>query len=47
MRTIRPLLFLLLVVFTYVASLDFPYLVGCYKGTPITQATGLGIGPQR
>jgi hypothetical protein len=34
-------------IYHYVASLDFPYLVGCYKGTPITQATGLGIGPPR
>ncbi len=29
----------------YDATLDFPYLVGCYKGTPITSATGLQIGP--
>ena len=26
------------------ATLDFPSLIGCYKGTPITSATGLAIG---
>jgi hypothetical protein len=31
-------------IYHYDATLDFPYLVGCYRGTPITSATGLGIG---
>ena len=31
-------------MYHYVATHDFPYLVGCYKGTPITSATGLQIG---
>jgi hypothetical protein len=31
----------------YVATLEFPYLVGCYRGTPITSATGLEIGGAR
>jgi YHYH protein len=31
-------------MYHYDATLDFPYLVGCYMGTPITSATGLGIG---
>jgi YHYH protein len=31
-------------MYHYDATLDFPYLVGCYKGTPITSATGLQIG---
>jgi hypothetical protein len=31
-------------IYHYVATADFPYLVGCYRGTPITSATGLGIG---
>ena len=33
-------------MYHYDATLDFPYLVGCFKGTPITSATGLGIGGQ-
>ena len=28
----------------YHATLDFPYVVSCYRGKPITSATGLGIG---
>ena len=28
----------------YDATLDFPYTVGCYRGTPITAATGLQLG---
>ena len=28
----------------YVATLDFPYLVACYRGTAITEAEGLAIG---
>jgi hypothetical protein len=31
-------------IYHYVATSDFPYLVSCYRGTPITSATGLGIG---
>lgn len=31
-------------MYHYHATLDFPYVVGCYRGTPITSATGLGIG---
>jgi hypothetical protein len=31
-------------IYHYVATADFPYLVGCYRGTPITSATGLQIG---
>ena len=31
-------------IYHYVATADFPYLVSCYRGTPITSATGLGIG---
>jgi len=31
-------------MYHYDATLEFPYLVGCYRGTPITSATGLGIG---
>jgi hypothetical protein len=31
-------------MYHYHASLDFPYMVSCYRGTPITSATGLGIG---
>ncbi|HEX7165379.1 MAG TPA: YHYH protein, partial [Acidimicrobiales bacterium] len=34
-------------MYHYVATADFPYLVGCYRGTPITSATGLSIGPPR
>jgi hypothetical protein len=30
-------------MYHYVATDDFPYLVACYRGTPITSATGLGI----
>ena len=32
-------------MYHYVATADFPYLVGCYRGTPITSATGLHLGP--
>jgi len=32
-------------MYHYVATLDFPYLVGCYRGTPIASATGLHLGP--
>ncbi len=28
----------------YVITLDFPYTVACYRGTPITEAEGLAIG---
>lgn len=31
-------------IYHYVATADFPYLVSCYRGTPITSATGLAIG---
>jgi hypothetical protein len=31
-------------MYHYVATPDFPYLVACYRGTPITTATGLHIG---
>jgi hypothetical protein len=31
-------------MYHYHATLDFPYMVSCYRGTPITSATGLGIG---
>jgi hypothetical protein len=31
-------------MYHYVVTADFPYLVGCYRGTPITTATGLNIG---
>jgi len=31
-------------IYHYVATLDFPYMIGCFKGTPITSATGLQIG---
>jgi len=31
-------------MYHYDATLDFPYLVACFRGTPITSATGLGIG---
>jgi len=31
-------------MYHYVATADFPYLVGCFRGTPITRATGLEIG---
>jgi hypothetical protein len=31
-------------MYHYVATDDFPYTVGCFKGTPITSATGLMIG---
>lgn len=30
-------------MYHYHASLDFPYVIGCYRGTPIAHATGLGI----
>lgn len=32
-------------MYHYVATLDFPYLVACYRGTAITQAEGLRLGP--
>jgi len=32
------------VMYHYVATPDFPYLVGCYRGTPIPSATGLHLG---
>ena len=31
-------------MFHYHATLDFPYTVSCFRGRPITSATGLGIG---
>jgi len=31
-------------MYHYVATADFPYLVACFRGTPITTATGLHIG---
>ena len=31
-------------MYHYVATADFPYLVGCYRGTPIASATGLQLG---
>ena len=31
-------------MYHYVATADFPYLVACFRGTPITSATGLHIG---
>jgi hypothetical protein len=31
-------------MYHYVATADFPYLVGCYRGIAIKTATGLGIG---
>jgi hypothetical protein len=31
-------------MYHYHATLDFPYVVGCYRGTPITSATGIEIG---
>ena len=34
-------------VYHYVATMDFPYLVGCYRGTPISSATGINIRPPR
>jgi hypothetical protein len=32
-------------MYHYVATLDFPYMVACYRGTPLTEAEGLAIGP--
>ena len=32
-------------VYHYVATNDFPYVVSCFRGTPITSAQGLHIGP--
>jgi hypothetical protein len=32
-------------MYHYVTTADFPYLVACFRGTPITSATGLRIGP--
>ena len=34
-------------IYHYVATYDFPYVVGCFRGTPVTSATGLMIGPPR
>jgi hypothetical protein len=31
-------------MYHYDATLEFPCLLDCYEGTPITSATGLGIG---
>ncbi len=31
-------------MYHYDATLDFPYLIGCFRGTPITSATGLDLG---
>ncbi len=31
-------------MYHYVMTLDFPYTVACYRGTPITEATGLNLG---
>jgi len=31
-------------MYHYVATLDFPYMVSCYRGTPITEADGLALG---
>jgi hypothetical protein len=31
-------------MYHYDATIDFPYLVACFRGTPITSATGLRIG---
>jgi YHYH protein len=31
-------------MFHYVATLDFPYTVACYRGTAITEAEGLALG---
>jgi hypothetical protein len=31
-------------MYHYVATADFPYLVGCFRGAPITSATGLRLG---
>jgi hypothetical protein len=31
-------------MYHYDATLDFPYLVGCFRGTPIASATGLDLG---
>ena len=31
-------------MYHYVFTLDFPYTVACYRGTPITEAEGLNIG---
>ena len=31
-------------MYHYHATLDFPYVVSCYRGRAITEATGLGIG---
>jgi hypothetical protein len=31
-------------MYHYVLTLDFPYTVACYRGTPITEAEGLNIG---
>jgi hypothetical protein len=31
-------------LYHYHATLDFPYMAGCFRGKPITRATGLMIG---
>ena len=31
-------------MYHYVMTLDFPYTVACYRGTPITEAEGLNLG---
>ena len=31
-------------IYHYVATLDFPYTVACYRGAPVRTATGIGIG---
>jgi YHYH protein len=31
-------------MYHYVATLDFPYMVACYRGTAITEADGLALG---
>jgi hypothetical protein len=31
-------------MYHYVATLDFPYMVACYRGTPIEEADGLALG---
>ncbi len=33
-------------IYHYDMTLDFPYVVACYRGTPITEAEGLSIGGQ-
>ena len=31
-------------MYHYVITLDFPYTVACYRGTPIDEAEGLNLG---